>query len=77
MTVCRMCQSSEQESITTDLSFGIDIYKCCKCGFIQSDYVSESALKYYYSELYRDPLPKEELNNLRELVNIGAHDHGL
>ena len=66
MPTCRLCQSSNHELISEDLSFGIDIFKCHECEFIQSDYVSDSALKYYYSQIYRDHLTKEELDMFRE-----------
>jgi SAM-dependent methyltransferase len=47
------------------MSFGIDIVECLGCGFVQSEYVSESALRDYYSKFYRPPLSGEEIRILR------------
>lgn len=62
---CVICRSRDTERIATNRSFGIDIFECKGCGFVQSEYVSDSALRDYYSQFYRKRLTDEETAALR------------
>ena len=64
--VCSICRHPELKKIATNNSFGINIVECSRCGFAQSEYVSESALRDYYSRFYRPFLSEEQIRILRQ-----------
>ena len=64
--VCSICRHPELKIIAQNNSFGVNIIECSGCGFVQSEYVSESALRDYYSRFYRPLLSEEEIRILRQ-----------
>lgn len=64
-TICISCNNFGLERLTTSKSFGVDIIKCSSCGLIQSEYVSDSALKDYYNSFYRVDLNHNVIEILR------------
>ena len=53
---CLICGSSDVNDLTTNRSFGVNIFQCKACHFVQSEYVSERGLESYYRHFYRGPL---------------------
>jgi 2-polyprenyl-3-methyl-5-hydroxy-6-metoxy-1,4-benzoquinol methylase len=53
---CLICGSTDVHDVTTNRSFGINIFQCDACNFVQSEYVSERALESYYRNFYRGQL---------------------
>lgn len=49
---CIICNSPQLKKIIVNSSFGINIVECDSCHFVQSEYVSEKALKAYYENFY-------------------------
>ena len=49
---CILCNSPQLNQIAVNTSFGINIVECHSCHFVQSEYVSEKALKAYYENSY-------------------------
>jgi 2-polyprenyl-3-methyl-5-hydroxy-6-metoxy-1,4-benzoquinol methylase len=58
---CLICASSETRSVTTNASFGINVFQCNACGFVQSEYVSGRGLEAYYRNFYRGRLDEHGL----------------
>jgi len=69
---CCLCNATEFELITTNISFGVDILRCSQCKLIQSEYVSEDALRDYYSDYYRGALTETDIIELRKLSHRQA-----
>ncbi len=63
--VCIICRSSELREMAINMSFGVKINECLGCGFVQSEYVSESAKKDYYSKFYRGALSNIQIEGLK------------
>jgi 2-polyprenyl-3-methyl-5-hydroxy-6-metoxy-1,4-benzoquinol methylase len=53
---CLICGSTDVHDVTTNKSFGINIFQCNACHFVQSEYVSASGLESYYRNFYRGRL---------------------
>lgn len=64
--VCIICRSSELREIAINMSFGVKINECLGCGFVQSEYVSASAKKDYYSKFYRGALSNDQIERLKK-----------
>jgi SAM-dependent methyltransferase len=62
---CALCDSADFAKISMNVSFGVDIIKCKKCGLIQSEYVSPTALRLYYSDYYRKALGDRDIEKMR------------
>jgi 2-polyprenyl-3-methyl-5-hydroxy-6-metoxy-1,4-benzoquinol methylase len=58
---CLICASADSQVVTTNQSFGINLFRCKNCGFVQSEFVSERAQEYYYRHFYRKKLDDCEL----------------
>ena len=61
---CIICNSPQLNQIAVNTSFGINIVECHSCHFIQSEYVSEKALKDYYGNSYLN-LNEQEINEYK------------
>jgi 2-polyprenyl-3-methyl-5-hydroxy-6-metoxy-1,4-benzoquinol methylase len=53
---CLICASTDTHGLTSNESFGINLFRCGACGFVQSEFVSDRALEYYYTNFYRGRL---------------------
>src|SRR5579862_5455281 len=53
---CLICGSADRHDVTTNKSFGINIFQCNACHFVQSEYVSRRGLESYYRHFYRGRL---------------------
>jgi 2-polyprenyl-3-methyl-5-hydroxy-6-metoxy-1,4-benzoquinol methylase len=53
---CLICGSADRHEVTTNKSFGINIFQCDACHFVQSEYVSDRGLESYYRNFYRGRL---------------------
>jgi 2-polyprenyl-3-methyl-5-hydroxy-6-metoxy-1,4-benzoquinol methylase len=53
---CLICGSADLHDVTTNRSFGINIFQCNGCHFVQSEYVSDRGLSSYYGNFYRGRL---------------------
>jgi 2-polyprenyl-3-methyl-5-hydroxy-6-metoxy-1,4-benzoquinol methylase len=53
---CLICGSTDRHDVTTNRSFGINIFQCDACHFVQSEYVSARGLESYYRNFYRGAL---------------------
>jgi 2-polyprenyl-3-methyl-5-hydroxy-6-metoxy-1,4-benzoquinol methylase len=53
---CLICGSTDLHELTTNRSFGINIFQCNACHFVQSEYVSGRGLESYYRNFYRGRL---------------------
>jgi 2-polyprenyl-3-methyl-5-hydroxy-6-metoxy-1,4-benzoquinol methylase len=53
---CLICASTDVRDVTTNKSFGINIFQCNACHFVQSEYVSARGLGSYYRNFYRGRL---------------------
>jgi 2-polyprenyl-3-methyl-5-hydroxy-6-metoxy-1,4-benzoquinol methylase len=53
---CLICASAETQILTSNQSFGINLFRCKSCGFVQSEFVSDRALELYYANFYRSQL---------------------
>lgn len=62
---CLVCASADTQILTSNQSFGINLFRCNACGFVQSEFVSDRALEYYYSHFYRRRLNDCELTGHR------------
>ncbi|RJQ51098.1 MAG: methyltransferase domain-containing protein [Desulfobacteraceae bacterium] len=62
---CLLCGSGQLDRISLNRSFGVDILECSGCGFVQSEYVSEAALREYYNRYYRVLLTPDIMETLR------------
>jgi len=58
---CLICASPDTQILTSNQSFGINLFRCNACGFVQSEFVSDRALEYYYAHFYRRRLNDCEL----------------
>jgi 2-polyprenyl-3-methyl-5-hydroxy-6-metoxy-1,4-benzoquinol methylase len=58
---CLICGSADRHEVTTNKSFGINIFQCNACHFVQSEYVSERGLESYYRHFYRGRLDAQGL----------------
>jgi 2-polyprenyl-3-methyl-5-hydroxy-6-metoxy-1,4-benzoquinol methylase len=63
---CLICASSDARNVTTNASFGINIFQCSACGFVQSEYVSGRGLESYYRNFYRGRLDAHALAGHRQ-----------
>lgn len=55
---CYSCEATSNEYIARHIDFGRDIFRCTSCGLLQTEYVSDELLSYYYDKIYR----KKDLN---------------
>jgi 2-polyprenyl-3-methyl-5-hydroxy-6-metoxy-1,4-benzoquinol methylase len=62
---CLICASADTRAVAANQSFGINIFQCTACGFVQSEYVSERALESYYTHVYRSGLGEQALDSVR------------
>jgi 2-polyprenyl-3-methyl-5-hydroxy-6-metoxy-1,4-benzoquinol methylase len=53
---CLICASTDVRDVTVNRSFGINIFQCNACAFVQSEYVSGRGLESYYRNYYRGQL---------------------
>jgi 2-polyprenyl-3-methyl-5-hydroxy-6-metoxy-1,4-benzoquinol methylase len=53
---CLICGSTGLHDVTTNRSFGVNIFQCNACNFVQSEYVSGKGLESYYRNFYRGQL---------------------
>jgi 2-polyprenyl-3-methyl-5-hydroxy-6-metoxy-1,4-benzoquinol methylase len=53
---CLICNSAQRHDVTTNKSFGISIFQCDSCHFVQSEFVSDRAQESYYANFYRGRL---------------------
>jgi 2-polyprenyl-3-methyl-5-hydroxy-6-metoxy-1,4-benzoquinol methylase len=53
---CLICGSVKRHEVTTNKSFGINIFQCDSCHFVQSEFVSDRAQESYYRNFYRGRL---------------------
>jgi 2-polyprenyl-3-methyl-5-hydroxy-6-metoxy-1,4-benzoquinol methylase len=53
---CLICGSADRHEVTTNKSFGVNIFQCNACHFVQSEYVSDRGLESYYRHFYRGRL---------------------
>ena len=58
---CLICGSADRHDVTTNKSFGINIFQCDSCHFVQSEYVSSRGLESYYRHFYRGRLDAHAL----------------
>jgi 2-polyprenyl-3-methyl-5-hydroxy-6-metoxy-1,4-benzoquinol methylase len=58
---CLICGCADTQILTSNQSFGINLFRCNSCGFVQSEFVSDRALEYYYAHFYRRRLNECEL----------------
>src|SRR5579871_4370809 len=63
---CLICGAADAQLITANQSFGINVFQCKSCGFVQSEFVSDRSLELYYANFYRGPLNERELAELRQ-----------
>jgi SAM-dependent methyltransferase len=62
---CLICASTDTQSVGTNQSFGINIFQCKACGFVQSEFVSSRSLEFYYANFYRGTLDNNGLASHR------------
>jgi 2-polyprenyl-3-methyl-5-hydroxy-6-metoxy-1,4-benzoquinol methylase len=53
---CLICGTTDVHDVTTNRSFGVNIFQCNACNFVQSEYVSGRGLESYYRNFYRGQL---------------------
>jgi 2-polyprenyl-3-methyl-5-hydroxy-6-metoxy-1,4-benzoquinol methylase len=58
---CLICASVDVREVTVNRSFGINIFQCNACHFVQSEYVSDRGLESYYRSFYRGKLDEPGL----------------
>jgi len=58
---CLICGSADRHDVTTNKSFGINIFQCNACHFVQSEHVSSRGLESYYRHFYRGRLDAQAL----------------
>jgi 2-polyprenyl-3-methyl-5-hydroxy-6-metoxy-1,4-benzoquinol methylase len=58
---CLICGSANRHDVTVNKSFGVNIFQCDACHFVQSEYVSGRGLESYYRHFYRGPLDAQGL----------------
>src|ERR1700743_2157896 len=58
---CLICASTDRHQVTTNRNFGINIFQCDACHFVQSEYVSDRCLESYYGNFYRERLNEQGL----------------
>jgi 2-polyprenyl-3-methyl-5-hydroxy-6-metoxy-1,4-benzoquinol methylase len=63
---CLICGSTDLNELTTNRSFGINIFQCKACHFVQSEYVSGRGLESYYRNFYRGRLDAHGLMGHRQ-----------
>jgi SAM-dependent methyltransferase len=63
---CLICASTDTQTVATNQSFGINIFQCRSCGFVQSEFVSDRGLQLYYANFYRPRLDERGLIAHRE-----------
>ncbi|MBW1764891.1 MAG: glycosyltransferase, partial [Deltaproteobacteria bacterium] len=63
--VCLICGSPKLLKKGINISFGTKILECKDCGFVHTEYVSESALQEYYSRFYRENLTDHDLEEIK------------
>jgi len=63
---CLICGSTDRHDVTTNKSFGINIFQCNACHFVQSEYVSDRGLESYYRNFYRGRLDAHGLAASRQ-----------
>jgi 2-polyprenyl-3-methyl-5-hydroxy-6-metoxy-1,4-benzoquinol methylase len=56
LSSCLLCASTDVRDVTVNRSFGINIFQCKACHFVQSEYVSGRGLESYYRNFYRGRL---------------------
>jgi 2-polyprenyl-3-methyl-5-hydroxy-6-metoxy-1,4-benzoquinol methylase len=63
---CLICGSPQRHDVTTNKSFGINIFQCDSCHFVQSEFVSDRAQESYYRNFYRGRLDANGLAAARQ-----------
>jgi SAM-dependent methyltransferase len=63
---CLICASADTRTITVNRSFGINVFQCQACGFVQSEFVSGRGLECYYANFYRGRLDPSGLAAYRQ-----------
>src|ERR1700733_9357986 len=63
---CLICAATDRRDLTTNRNFGINIFQCNACSFVQSEFVSDRALESYYRNFYRSQLDENGLTAHRE-----------
>jgi 2-polyprenyl-3-methyl-5-hydroxy-6-metoxy-1,4-benzoquinol methylase len=58
---CLICASTDVRDLTVNRSFGVNIFQCNSCHFVQSEYVSSRGLESYYRNFYRGRLDEPGL----------------
>jgi 2-polyprenyl-3-methyl-5-hydroxy-6-metoxy-1,4-benzoquinol methylase len=58
---CLICASADVRDVTVNRSFGVNIFQCNACHFVQSEYVSGRGLESYYRNFYRGALDQAGL----------------
>lgn len=58
---CLICASADVREVTVNRSFGVNIFQCNVCHFVQSEYVSGRGLESYYRNFYRGKLDEPGL----------------
>jgi 2-polyprenyl-3-methyl-5-hydroxy-6-metoxy-1,4-benzoquinol methylase len=58
---CLICASADARNVTANRSFGVNIFQCNACHFVQSEYVSARGLESYYRSFYRGALDQSGL----------------
>ena len=63
---CLICAATDRRDLTTNRNFGINIFQCNACNFVQSEFVSDRALESYYRHFYRAQLDENGINAHRQ-----------
>ncbi len=62
---CLICASADTLTVGSNLSFGVNLFQCKACGFVQSEFISSRSQEIYYTNFYRARLGEFGLSTLR------------